>query len=1386
MDPRRLVRVATGGPQGCGSGYLVGPQLVLTALHVVRPEGVWAERVEAEVGHSGFGDLAGGPAQVCWPDPLGEPPAPDALDIALLWLDEPVATAGGAVVWGRPGGTGPLPYKGAGFPAFASAAGDPAHVEALRGELSAVSTSSAGWVLDCRIWPAPGRADARPWAGASGSAIFCHGRLVGVAVEDDRAMDWRRLHAAPVHHALALPGFARLVSRHGHPGTTTTAEEVTADHAQAAPVREDVAWPVEVGPIPTQATAFQTRGVLRERIDRTRSAGKSVVLTQVLAGGGGVGKTQLAAACATDFLDEGADLVVWAPATELQQVITQYAQAAADIRLPGATGDDPEADARLLLKWLATTSRRWLVVLDDITDPATLGTWWPVSRTGTGWVLATTRLNDARLTGGGRTRIDITVYTPEESLSYLGQRLGGDQMGHLLDERAPVLAEALGHLPLALGLAAAHMLNENLSCTRYLHLFDNRATRLDDALPETADTEGYGRQITVALLLSLEAARSSDPTGLAVPALRLAALLDPAGHPRALWAGTPLLDHLATHLPDDAEVTEDRTHAVLQLLHRYALLTYDTPAEPRAVRIHALTARAVLEDTPATELPLLATTVARSLLHIWPEADQSQPDLAATLRTNTDTLARHAHDELWGEAAARRVLYRVGKSLLAAGFADASASYWQRTLSLAERALGEDHADLPTLRAGLASAHRHAGRTREAIALLEQAVPDCERLLGDDAPETITAREHLAGSYQQAGRTREAVALLEQVTADRERLLGHDHADTLNARVSLARSFQDAGRTHDALELLERVVADFERTLGHDHPDTLSARGSLASTYKHAGRTREAMELQEQVTSDHVRLLGREHPESLTALSNLADSYQLDGRTQESVALLERVVADCERLLGPDHPHTLTARGNLVGSYREAGRFAESVKGLAQVVADCERVLGADHPHTLTVRGNLAGAYEKAGHSRQALDLLMEVAADHERLLGHDHPSTLTARGNLASSYQHAGHTQQATKLLEESVADCERVLGHDHPETLTARCNLANSYQQGGHTQMSIDLLERVVADRQRTQGDEHPGTLTSRGTLASAYHQAGRIQEAVDLLEQVAADHGRLIGQHHPETLTARSNLATTYHQAGRIQEAVDLLEQVAADHKQLVGQHHPKTLTILGNLAAAYQQAGRPQEAVDLLEEVSAISDRILGPAHPDVLKTRCNLAASYQKMDRPAEAVTLLVEVVAGCERALGHHHPETLAARGILADSYLDAGRTWKAVSLSEQLVADCERFLGLHHPYSLTARANLARSYHETDRAAKALALMQHVAADCVRFLGPDHPGTLIARGNLAICYAEVGSSHKARVLLQQVLADCERVLGPDHSDTAKARASLLLVKQRRRRPRTR
>ncbi|MGC9501803.1 tetratricopeptide repeat protein [Streptomyces sp. WG7] len=347
--------------------------------------------------------------------------------------------------------------------------------------------------------------------------------------------------------------------------------------------------------------------------------------------------------------------------------------------------------------------------------------------------------------------------------------------------------------------------------------------------------EARGRRITTTLLMSLAAVRDADPTGLAVPVLRLASLLDPDGHPHALWTRAPLLSFLAAHRVPPAEkgtargttqVTADQVHAALRLLHRHALLVCDPRADPRAVRVHAATARAVRETVSDTDLPGLAVAAADALLEAWPEDDRLQAELAEVLRANTAALADRADDHLW-RPDGHPVLYLAGTSLHDAGLTDAAVGYWQNMTGSAERILGADHPDTLVARNNLGVSYRQACRADEAIGSLEQVVAARERLLGPDHPDTDTARANLVVAYDESGRTEDAIDLQERVVADRERLLGPDHPDTIAARADLADLYLDDANFPYATKTLAQVVAARERLLGADHPDTVAARADL-------------------------------------------------------------------------------------------------------------------------------------------------------------------------------------------------------------------------------------------------------------------------------------------------------------------------------------------------------------------------------------------------------------------------------------------------------------------------------------------------------------------------------------------------------------------------------
>ena len=750
----------------------------------------------------------------------------------------------------------------------------------------------------------------------------------------------------------------------------------------------DSSWPHLVGVLPPLAVGRlerQADTALRGAVERN----DAVVLCQVLTGLGGVGKTQLAAGLAHAWWQERrVDLLVWVTATSRTTILAHYARAAGDVT--GIEDPDPDTGAARFLAWLAGTSRRWLLVLDDVTDPTDLQGLWPPA-TAAGRVLVTTRRRDAALLAG-RTVIDVGAFTPNEASAYLTVKLGDHSAR--LDEAAELAAD-LGYLPLALAQAAAYIVDQDLTCGGYRRRLDNHRlqTLSSEMLPDDQRTA-----VADIWQLSIDLA-DARTGGIAGILLKFAALLDPNGIPREFFTTATVVGYCAASTAQ--AVNDGDVVKALNTLHRLSLLTalagvsIDAAHERNGVvRVHALVQRVVREHTSPQDVHDLAVTAADAMLTIWPEVERDRA-YGQTLRANVSAL-----------------YHNTGDSLLAS---DAHVVLFRNAQSRGE-----------------------AGDPADAVTAFEQLLADCLRVLGPQHPDTLSTRGNLARWRGEAGDPAGAATSYEQLLTDQLRVLGPEHPDTLTTRSNLARWRGEAGDRAGAATAYEQLLTDRLRVLGAEHPDTLTTRNNLAYWRGEVGDPAGAATAYEQLLTDYLRVLGPDHPHTLAIRSNLAGWRGEAGDPAGAATAYEQLLTDYLRVLGPDHPDTLTTRHNLAGWRGEAGDPARAATAYEQLLTDRLRVLGPDHPDTLTTRHNLAGWRGEAGDPARAATAFEQLLADYLRVLGPDHPDTLTTRGNLARWRGEAGDPAGAATAFEQLLADNLRVLGPEHPDTLTARSNLA------------------------------------------------------------------------------------------------------------------------------------------------------------------------------------------------------------------------------------------------------------------------------------------------------------------------------------------------------------
>ncbi|TDB76371.1 tetratricopeptide repeat protein, partial [Actinomadura sp. KC216] len=703
------------------------------------------------------------------------------------------------------------------------------------------------------------------------------------------------------------------------------------------------------------------------------------VVVQAVHGLGGVGKSTLAAYWARTHL-RGHDVAWWITA-DTPAALEAGLHALAVALEPGLAGQPLETGIAHAVAWLRT-HQRWILVLDNVTDPAHVAPL--LNRDLPGRVIVTSRLAEGWHRLGARV-IRLDVLTEQQATELLAG-ITGSATGAANVEMADAaaLCRELGYLPLAIEQAAGFLHQSRLTPAAYLELLRHNPAVMYDRAVRGSDAE---RSIARIWRITLDTLTQGTP--LAGALLRIMAWWAPEAIPRTL------LDPVA----DPAEVV-----TALGDLAAYNMITLDTDAITvhRLVQAVARTPdpRAVDEGGDPHRQPGdidNARQEATTLLHHARPADVGDPAARPAWRAllpHIDALAERT-DTTTDTAATSHLLDRAAGFLREQGAIARAIAYYERAHATNQRLYGGDRPNTLTSRNNLASAYQAAGDLGQAIPLLEQTLTGCQQVLGEDHPQTLASRNNLANAYESAGDLRRAISLHEATLADRERVLGRVHSDTLASRNNLASACELAGDLGRAIPLYEATLADRERVLGGDHPDTLASRNNLANAYESAGDLRRAISLHEATLADRERVLGGDHPDALASRNNLAYAYESAGDLGRAIPLYEATLADRERVLGGDHPQTLASRNNLATAYEAAGDLGRAIPLCEATLADRERVLGGDHPDALASRNNLAAAYGSAGDLRRAIPLLEATLADCQRVLGEDHPLTEAVRGNL-------------------------------------------------------------------------------------------------------------------------------------------------------------------------------------------------------------------------------------------------------------------------------------------------------------------------------------------------------------------------------------------------------
>nr|WP_198151224.1 NB-ARC domain-containing protein [Kibdelosporangium sp. MJ126-NF4]CEL13212.1 Putative ATP/GTP binding protein (partial match) [Kibdelosporangium sp. MJ126-NF4]CTQ98902.1 Putative ATP/GTP binding protein (partial match) [Kibdelosporangium sp. MJ126-NF4] len=1061
-------------------------------------------------------------------------------------------------------------------------------------------------------------------------------------------------------------------------------------HHHSAP-RTPAAWPHQVGVIPPRALSFQHR----TEVDQLRAAvdsGGTAVLSQVLTGTGGVGKTQLAADYARTIWDGGGvDLLVWISASSRSAITTGYAQAGVEIL--ASDPSDPEQSARAFLAWLEPKAGqktcRWLVVLDDVADPADIRGWWPPTSP-RGRVLVTTRRRESALTGAGRRLVTVGLFTPQDAAAYFTAVLAAHDR-HEPTDQINSLAADLGYLPLALAQATAYIIDTNVTCADYRRLLADRLRTLADLLPEpSALPDDQAVTVAATWSLSIEQADRLRPAGLARPMLQLAAMLDPNGIPADVLTSRPALTHLTLHRTPDTQqpipaTTEDAAGA-LQALHRLSLVTY---APGQLVQVHRLVQRSVREQVPPDLLARTVRAAADALLQVWPQTDR---DFATgqRFRANTETLRSHDEHLLWSDHDVHEVLLRLGQSLGRAGYYRASADHYRQLAATSAEKYGAGYRRTLACRGNSLGFLKFTTSPAEAVAAYTELAADYVRLVGQDDYLTFRARGDLADARAMGGDLAGALADYEELLIDHRRVRGPHHRDTLAVRSWIASLYSRTGDAPRATALYKELLDDCRTYLAPRDNMTLDIHMKLADLQGDAGDPAKARDHFGELLDEHLAAFGRDDHRTLVVRHELARWRAAAGDPAGAAAELADMIDDAVRILGAHHIDVANARFSLGLLRNQAGDATAAPVGIAESARLLEQTFGPDHPLVIGARG-LVRVWQHGlveSDPVAAAEALKEVIAALRSVQGSDHTEVLELRRFLLGIEGVIGDPGQTAEAFAALLADCRRVLGPEHPLTLATRTELADWRGEAGDHAKAVADLRELQGDMDRVLGPHHPETLRTRTLLAQKLHAAGDTAAALTTYEDLITVHGHVLGLDHPDTIELRSALADCRADDAEADTMIPVYQQLIADYARVLGPDHPRTLDMRARLLNCRAEAGDPAGAAEECRELLRDYQRTVPPDHVETLAVRATYAKLLADSEDFAGSATAYEDLLPVALRIVGPDHLLSLMGRGCLAEA-----RTRRDRTPADGLVAfaalfdDCLRVLGPGHYVTEATRA---------------------------------------------------------------------------------------------------
>ena len=983
--------------------------------------------------------------------------------------------------------------------------------------------------------------------------------------------------------------------------------------------------------IPAQPRIFVGRKQLLGELDRQFSEGdqkhseqstSKLVLTTY--GLGGIGKTQLALQYIRHHSHH--TFKAWFPAGTEAQLLASYEQfarrlamykypgitvmAAQDSQVGGFTEvrgmrlyiNGEKATPQLIQKavkdWFAQHPG-WLAVYDNAADYDSIKDYLPEEG---GQTLITSRRQDWPQTFE---KLPVNVMSEEDAVELLEKLTGVTN-----DPTFKILAEKLGHLPLALAQAGAYIQVHGILPTEYLTLYEENqqkylATKL---LPDGID---YAEPVALTWRISMQKIAEEAPKyeeSLLVPeVLEVCAYLASNNIPCALLERWLQYAH-----PDES--IQHRLREIMVQLHEHLMIEWEEGEIVDSLEQEIL--RELQPHIEQTARQTLREINAQSSEHSMIEWGKGTVSVHTLVQEVTRYRHQHASQQLRAEEMANwwKLLIDSMSDAFAQDVDLREENQWQQDL-------------LPHLQSLLYHAQQNAIEPIEQALLMSHIG---HVFLG------VIGNAHQGKNYYE--RT---------LTID-EAHYGQDHVKVAITLMNLGNAYGDLGDYEKKKALLERALQIQESHYGQDHVNVAITLTNLGVALGDLGDYENQKALLERALTIDEAHYGKDHVEVAKTLNNLGTAYGSLGDYEQQKALLERALIIKESHYDPDHVEVAITLTNLGKATGDLGDYENQKTLLERALTIEEAHYGQDHMSvaiTLTNLGNAYGDLGDYGHQKALLERALIIFEAH---YGQDHVEVAITLNNLGTAYGDLGDYEKKKALLERALPILEAHYGQDHVLVAITLASLGKVYGDLGDYEQSKVAFLRALPIKEAHYGKDHVSVVITLANLGKVYGDLSDYEQQKALLLRALPIFEAYYGKDHMKVAITLMNLGVALGFLGDHEKEKALLERALIIFEAHYGQDHVEVAITLNNLGNAYGNLGEYENQKALLERALKIDEAHYDPDHVKVAITLYNLAYVCIDLGEQAQAYRYAQRVYPIFVKRYGAFHPHSKQAQKLLS------------------------------------------------------------------------------------------------------------------------------------------